>query len=94
MGDFDNSGDLSVVQTGGFVKGRVNRWSWLREPAMTDDELVADPRMWPNSDGDDLSGRDLHWRDLAGGVHRQTVQLGSGWHALALASTAQEVATR
>jgi hypothetical protein len=228
MGDFDNSGALCVVQTDGFVKGRVNRWSWLQELAMTNDELVADPRMWPNSeDGDDLSGRDrlafwargddgdyvnisaelgldvptptrgvavadtdgdgyqdfavarqwgppafyrndhprrgeflglrlvrpvqgapaergtpaygaqvrittaagrtrvsqvdggsghsgkrsfdvffglgdsagpvsveLRWRDLAGGVHRQTVQLGAGWHTLALADTAQEVATR
>jgi enediyne biosynthesis protein E4 len=59
MGDFDNSGDLAVVQADGFVKGQTSRWNWLQELAMTNDELIADPKMWPKAqDGDDISGRD------------------------------------
>jgi hypothetical protein len=59
MADFDNSGDLAVVQADGFVKGQTNRWNWLQELAMTNDELLADPKMWPKAeDGDDISGRD------------------------------------
>jgi enediyne biosynthesis protein E4 len=57
MADFDNSGDLSIVQSDGFVKGKTNRWNWLQELAMSNDELIADPRMWPKAeDGDDISG--------------------------------------
>jgi hypothetical protein len=59
MADFDNSGDLAIAQTDGFVKGKVNRWSWLQELAMTNDELVPDPKMWPKAeDGDDIAGND------------------------------------
>jgi hypothetical protein len=57
MGDFDNSGDLAIAQTDGFVKGEISRWSWLQELAMTNDELVADPGMWPKAEeGDDIAG--------------------------------------
>jgi len=59
MADFDNSGDLVIAQTDGFVKGTINRWSWLQELAMMNDELVADPKMWPKAeDGDDIAGND------------------------------------
>jgi hypothetical protein len=57
MADFDNSGQLSVVQTDGFVKGKINRWSWLQELAMTSDELTGNPGMWPKAQaGDDIAG--------------------------------------
>ena len=48
MADFDNSGDLAVVQADGFVKGNINRWPWLQEMAMTNDLLLHNPAMWPN----------------------------------------------
>ncbi|MEV4134533.1 CRTAC1 family protein [Dactylosporangium sp. NPDC049742] len=55
--DFDNSGRLSLVQTTGFVKGQINRWSWLQELAMTNDLLLQEPQMWPNAKpGDDIAG--------------------------------------
>lgn len=57
MGDFLNNGDLSVVQTDGFVKGTVDRWNWLQEMAMTNDDLLSNPAMWPNiKPGDDVAG--------------------------------------
>jgi hypothetical protein len=57
MADLDNSGNLAIVQTDGFVKGRINRWPWLQELAMTNDDLVANQRMWPKAEaGDDISG--------------------------------------
>jgi enediyne biosynthesis protein E4 len=57
MGDFLNNGSLEVVQTDGFVKGTINRWPWLQEMAMTNDDLLSNPSMWPNiQPGDDISG--------------------------------------
>jgi hypothetical protein len=57
MADFDNSGNLSIVQADGFIKGTVNRWSWLQELAMTNDELLDNPAMWPKAGvGDDIAG--------------------------------------
>jgi enediyne biosynthesis protein E4 len=57
MGDFDNTGDLAVVQATGFVKGTINRWSWLQELAMSNDLLLQDPKMWPKAGaGDDIAG--------------------------------------
>jgi hypothetical protein len=80
MGDFDNSGDLAVVQADGFVKGQTNRWNWLQELAMTNDELIADPKMWPKAqDGDDISGSDrlAFWaRDTNGEYVNISKQLG------------------
>lgn len=59
MGDFLNDGDLAVVQTDGFVKGDINRWPWLQEMAMTNDDLLSNPAMWPNvQPGDDIAGHD------------------------------------
>ncbi|MFE3176328.1 CRTAC1 family protein [Amycolatopsis sp. NPDC059090] len=71
MADFDNSGDLSIVQATGFVKGKTNRWAWLQELAMTNDELLADPSFWPNFPaGSDIAG-DQHLAFYAkqGGDH-------------------------
>ncbi|MGW1080832.1 CRTAC1 family protein [Kitasatospora sp. NPDC002522] len=57
MADFNNSGDLSVVQTDGFVKGDIDRWPWLQEMAMMNDDLLSNPAMWPNvQPGDDIAG--------------------------------------
>ena len=55
--DFTNSGTPDVVQTDGFVKGVTERWAWLQELAMTNENLMANPAVWPNfQPGDDLSG--------------------------------------
>jgi enediyne biosynthesis protein E4 len=37
---------------------------------------------------------ELSWRDLAGAVHRQTLDLTSGWHDVVLTDRAQELSTR
>jgi hypothetical protein len=57
MADFLNNGNLSVLQTDGFVKGTVDRWPWLQEMAMTNDDLLSNPAMWPKvGPGDDVAG--------------------------------------
>jgi hypothetical protein len=57
MGDFLNSGDLDVVQTDGFVQGKINRWAWLQELAMSNDDLLSNPADWPLVEpGDDIAG--------------------------------------
>lgn len=57
MGDFLNSGNLDVVQTDGFIKGTINRWNWLQEMAMTNDDLLSNPADWPLvQPGDDVAG--------------------------------------
>jgi len=57
MADFDNSGNLSVVQATGFVKGDIDRWPWLQELAISNDLLLENPAMWPNAQpGDDIAG--------------------------------------
>ncbi|MGY0236636.1 CRTAC1 family protein [Longispora urticae] len=58
FGDFLNNGNLDVVQTEGFVKGDIDRWPWLQEMAMTNDNMLSNPGMWPKAGpGDDLAGR-------------------------------------
>src|SRR5687767_2948045 len=47
LADFDNNGVLEALQATGFVKGAVNRWPELQELAMGNDELLADPSVWP-----------------------------------------------
>jgi enediyne biosynthesis protein E4 len=59
MGDFLNDGEQDVVQTDGFIKGTINRWNWMQEAAMTNDDLLSNPAMWPNFEpGDDLAGNE------------------------------------
>ncbi|HEX2315710.1 MAG TPA: CRTAC1 family protein, partial [Thermomonospora sp.] len=56
-GDFLNSGRPDIVQAEGFIKGRINRWPWLQEMAMINDQLYTNPRMWPDvQPGDDIAG--------------------------------------
>jgi hypothetical protein len=60
MGDFLNTGTLSVIQADGFVKGTIDRWNWLQEMAMTNDDLLTNPAMWPNvQPGDDIAGHQV-----------------------------------
>jgi enediyne biosynthesis protein E4 len=57
MGDFLNSGNDDVVQTDGFIQGSINRWNWLQELAMTNDDLLSNPADWPLVQaGDDIAG--------------------------------------
>lgn len=57
MGDFLNSGQLDVVQTDGFVQGTTDRWAWLQELAMNNDDLLTNPADWPLVEaGDDIAG--------------------------------------
>jgi hypothetical protein len=57
FGDFLNSGNLEAVQSIGFVKGKIDRWPWLQEMAMTNDDLLSNPAQWPNiQPGDDIAG--------------------------------------
>jgi enediyne biosynthesis protein E4 len=57
MADLDNSGNLSVLQTDGFVKGNIDRWPWLQELAISNDTMLQNPAMWPKAvAGDDIAG--------------------------------------
>ncbi|NUR28970.1 MAG: RNA-binding protein, partial [Catenulispora sp.] len=57
MGDFLNAGQQDVVQALGFINGKIDRWPWMQEMATMNDDLLANPAMWPNfQPGDDVSG--------------------------------------
>jgi hypothetical protein len=59
MDDFLNDGNLEIVQTDGFIKGKINRWNWAQELATENDDLLVNPAMWPNFEpGDDLAGNE------------------------------------
>jgi hypothetical protein len=59
LADFDNDGVLEAVQAMGFLKGAVNRWPEGQELAATNDQLISDPRVWPDyRPGADFSGGD------------------------------------
>ncbi len=56
-GDFANDGTQEVVQTTGFVKGKINRWPQLQELATMNDNFLSNPLYWPNVEaGDDIAG--------------------------------------
>ena len=58
-GDFLNDGETEVIEANGFVKGGIDRWNWLQELAMSNDDLLSNPAMWPNvQPGDDLAGHE------------------------------------
>ncbi|MFF7457945.1 CRTAC1 family protein [Kitasatospora sp. NPDC008115] len=80
MGDFLNSGDQNILQAVGFVKGNIDRWPWLQEMAMTNDNLLSNPAMWPNvGPGDDLAGDEpmaFYARTASGKYANITKQLG------------------
>lgn len=59
LADFDNDGVLEAVQANGFLKGTTNRWPEGQELAATNDQLIANPRVWPDyRPGADFSGGD------------------------------------
>ena len=57
-GDFNNDGELEIIQATGFVKGKTPRWAELHETAMGNDQLLSNPEMWHRfQPDDDLSGK-------------------------------------
>ncbi|MCW2933290.1 MAG: RNA-binding protein [Actinomycetia bacterium] len=57
FGDFLNNGNDDIVQTDGFVQGTIDRWNWLQELAMSNDDLLSNPADWPVVEpGDDIAG--------------------------------------
>lgn len=57
IGDFAGDGQTQIIQATGFIKGTANRRPELQELAMTNDELLIDPAMWPRfTSTDDISG--------------------------------------
>ena len=59
LADFDNDGVLEAVQAMGFLKGTTNRWPEMHELGVTNDQLLSDPRVWPDfRPGADFSGGD------------------------------------
>ncbi|MDL4776722.1 FG-GAP repeat domain-containing protein [Actinomadura xylanilytica] len=80
-GDFAGDGSTQIVQATGFVKGRVDRWPQLQELAMTNDDLLAHPAMWPDfrPGEDDVSGDDhdpFFVRGTDGRYHDISARLG------------------
>jgi hypothetical protein len=80
MGDFLNSGNLDVAQADGFIKGKINRWPWLQEMAMSNDDLFTDPASWPKVEpGDDVAGHQclaFYAKAPSGGYVNISSQLG------------------
>jgi hypothetical protein len=57
FGDFDNEGDVQILQATGFLRGATNRWPDLQELAMGNDLMVRNPTHWPHfQPGDEVSG--------------------------------------
>jgi hypothetical protein len=57
LADFNNSGELVVAQTTGFVKGDTDRWPQLQELATANDDLLDNPAWWPKiRAGADVAG--------------------------------------
>jgi enediyne biosynthesis protein E4 len=57
--DFDADGQVEIAQSLGFLRGRVSRWPELQELATANDQVLADPRIWPRfGANDDLNGRE------------------------------------
>jgi enediyne biosynthesis protein E4 len=85
LGDFDNRGQLEVLQAEGFLTGTVNRWPELQELAMTNQALLQYPQVWPHfQPGDDLSGHEQNTFYVRGPDGRYTdvgEELGLDQHA-------------
>jgi hypothetical protein len=59
LADFDNDGVLEAIQACGFIKGKINRWPELQALGTSNDQIVHNPRLWPNfRPGADLCGHD------------------------------------
>jgi hypothetical protein len=61
LADFDNDGVLEAMQACGFIKGKINRWPELQALGTSNNQIVHNPRFWPNfRPGADLSGHDCN----------------------------------
>lgn len=61
LADFDNDGVLEAMQACGFIKGKINRWPELQALGTSNDQIIQNPRFWPNfKPGADLSGKDCN----------------------------------
>ncbi|MHB1556638.1 MAG: CRTAC1 family protein [Isosphaeraceae bacterium] len=59
LADFNNDGIPEALQANGFIKGQVNKWPELQSLGTSNNQLLHNPRFWPNlQPGDDLSGHD------------------------------------
>ena len=80
LADFDNDGVLEAMQACGFIKGTINRWPELQALGTSNDQIVHNPRLWPNfKPGADLSGHDCNpffVRGTDGRYHNIAPQLG------------------
>lgn len=67
--DPTNSGEDSLVQANGFIKGSVNQWPRLQETAMGNDQILSEPGSWLKLDEtSDLSGHERNrlWHPVDG----------------------------
>ena len=80
LADFDNDGVLEAMQACGFIKGKINRWPELQALGTSNNQIVHNPRFWPNfRPGADLSGQDCNpffVRGADGRYHDVTPALG------------------
>jgi hypothetical protein len=91
FGDFLNSGSDDAVQTDGFIKGTIDRWNWLQEMAMTNDDLLSNPADWPVVEpGDDIAGHQCP-AFYADGGNDQFVNISQ---QLGMCTTADQTPTR
>jgi|HubBroStandDraft_6_1064221.scaffolds.fasta_scaffold20199_4 hypothetical protein len=91
FGDFLNSGNEDVVQTDGFIKGTIDRWNWLQEMAMTNDDLLSNPANWPLVEpGNDIAGHQCP-AFYADGGNDQFVNISQ---QLGMCTTADQTPTR
>ncbi len=75
--DFDMDGTPEILITNGFIRGNVNRWPQFQELLMLNDQLLRDPRMWPNLGAEaDLSGMQQN-QFYVQGSHERFVDIAS-----------------
>lgn len=59
FGDFNNDGNVELVQATGFIKGDIDRYPELHETAIANEGLIRNPAFWAIFDGShDLAGHE------------------------------------
>jgi hypothetical protein len=90
--DFDNDGELEMMQATGFLKGDFNYWGDMAEIAGAHDAMVSNPAHWPAFPvGADLSGHDPEPFYVRGEQGRYvdlctTLGFDGGWNSRGLAT--------